>query len=224
MNHMDEVQVAHETVIPESWHLDVEPELETVSTTGEQIETATNAERVSLRPEAEAPPSLESILEAVFFAAREPLSVEFICSLIRRIDSHAVLASIRNLNHRYQSQNRPYAIIREKETYRLTLHQRHRHILEWLYGGVKEARLSQQAIETLSIIAYRQPLTHFEIEGILGQPCLTPLRQLIRRGMVSVQGYNDEKESLYVTTQRFLEFFHLSKIDDLPRADDLERL
>jgi segregation and condensation protein B len=106
----------------------------------------------------------------------------------------------------------------------MTLQPKHRFVLEWLYGGLKEARLSQQAVETLSIIAYRQPLTQFEIEGILGMPCLIPLRQLIRRGMVAVQGYNDKNQSLYVTTQRFLDFFHLTRLEDLPRADDLERL
>jgi len=224
MSHLEQDQVAAMPISSEAWQLDVEPQLDTVEAEEAQYHDETPTESVSLRPVDDSPPPLESILEAMLFAARAPLPVENICKLIRRISPEAVQLAARNLNQQYKSQNRPYTLTHDKHGYRMALHQRYRYILEWLYGGVKEARLSQQAIETLSIIAYRQPLTHLEVEGILGQPCLTPLRQLIRRGMVSVQGYNDEKESLYVTTQRFLEFFQLSKIDDLPRADDLERL
>lgn len=224
MSDLEQDQLAAMPVSSEAWQLDIEPPMCEEEAEETQHPDETSSENVSLRPVDDTPPPLENILEAMLFAAREPLPVENICILIRRISPDAVQLAARSLNQRYKCQNRPYTLTLDKHGYRMVLHQRHRQILEWLYGGVKETRLSQQAIETLSIIAYRQPLTQLEIEGILGMPCLTPLRQLIRRGMVAVQGYNDEKQSLYVTTRRFLEFFHLNRLADLPRADDLERL
>lgn len=224
MSHLEHEPLATVPLMSDSWQLDVEPDCSLTEATELQPPADTASEVISLRPVDETPPALERILEALLFATREPLAMERICKLIGRISSDAVHQAIRYVNQRYKAQNRPYRLIHDKQGYRMVLHQKHRYVLEWLYGGIKEARLSQQAVETLSIIAYRQPLTQFEIEGILGMPCLTPLRQLIRRGMVAVQGYNDEKESLYVTTQRFLEFFHLNRLEDLPRADDLERL
>ncbi len=219
MIHSDEA-----TITSEAWQLDVEAPLD-VAQDDVLEEAVVEPASSPMRPEADtAPPPLPRILEALFFATHEPLSVEKLAKLIRGISASEVSTIVADLNQHYKKLQCPYHIQLLPTGYRVALRKRYRPLLEHLFGGVKEVRFSQIAIETLAIVAYRQPLTATETEAILGQDCSTPLRQLVRRGMVQLQGKNEQEEVLYATTPRFLEFFQLSKVDDLPRADDLERL
>lgn len=176
------------------------------------------------QPSDEAPPPLPRIIEALLFVSSQPLQPDRICTIIRGLSPEFLEDTIRDLNVRYHRQARPYTIVTQKEGYRLTLRTKFRNHLEQLYGGVKEVRLSQTVVETLAVIAYRQPLNQVAIEAILGQDSASAVRQLIRRGMVQIQDKDAENQPLYATTPRFLEFFSLAKVDDLPRADDMERL
>ena len=212
------------TITSEAWQLDVEapPEIVQDDVVEEKVIETTSS---SMRPEEDAaPPPLPRILEALFFAAHEPLSVEKLAKIIRGISAAEISTIVADLNQHYKKLHCPYHIQLLPAGYRIALRARYRPFLEHLFGGIKEVRFSQLAIETLAIVAYRQPLTATETEAILGQDCSVPLRQLVRRGMVQLQGKNDKQEVIYATTPRFLEFFQLSKVDDLPRADDLERL
>lgn len=212
------------TITGASWQLDVEAPLDVVHDVVAE-ETAAEPASSSLRPEADAaPPPLPRILEALFFAAHESLSVEKLAKIIRGISVTEVSTIVADLNQHYKKLQCPYHIQLLPTGYRIVLRNRYRPLLEHLFGGVKEVRFSQITIETLAIVAYRQPLSATETEAILGQDCSAPLRQLVRRGMVQLQGRNEQQEVLYTTTPRFLDFFQLSKVDDLPRADDLERL
>jgi segregation and condensation protein B len=169
----------------------------------------------------EAPPPLERIVEALLFVASETVAPERLCRLIRGLDAEQLQACVRQLNAAYRLQGRPYVIEQEAPGYRLTLRTRFRGMIERLYGGVKEARFSPAAVETLAVIAYRQPIAKADLDAIRGQEGDAPLRQLIRRGLVTIQGHDDAGQLLYGTTPRFLQFFHLKKLDELPRADDL---
>ncbi|HMP18474.1 MAG TPA: SMC-Scp complex subunit ScpB, partial [Gemmatales bacterium] len=175
-------------------------------------------------PTEPAPPPLPSILEALFFAAYEPLSSDKLSQMIRGLTPEDLSTHVAELNQLYRRRNCPYHIQLQKEGYRMVLRPRYRPLLEDLFGSVKEVRLSQLAIETLSIVAYRQPISADATEAILGQPCAASLRQLLKRGLIQITARNEEQMPLYGTTPRFLEFFHLTKVDELPRADDLERL
>jgi len=207
----------------DTWQLDVEAPLEFVQDVAVE-EAAPEPAASSSRPEEVTPPPLPRILESLFFASHEPLNVEKLGKIIRGISAGEISTIVADLNQHYKKFGCPYHIQLLPTGYRMALRARHRPILENLFGGVKEVRFSQLAIETLAIVAYRQPITATEIEVILGQECTVPLRQLIRRAMVQMQGKNEQQEVLYGTTPRFLEFFQLNKVDDLPRADDLERL
>ncbi|MFT3879413.1 MAG: SMC-Scp complex subunit ScpB [Gemmatales bacterium] len=210
--------------IPEgAWQLDVDPVSEEQQLPAEIPADAAPASR-SMSPTESTPPPLHHILESMLFAATEPLTSEQLCTIIRGLTAGHLEDTLRTLNFRYRRQGRPYAIVTQPTGYRMTLRTPFRFHLESLYGSVKEARFSQLAIETLAIVAYRQPLTQPEVEGILGQDAGLPLRQLVRRGMIQVQTRDNQDQSSYSTTARFLDYFALTKIDDLPRADDLERL
>jgi segregation and condensation protein B len=86
-----------------------------------------------------------------------------------------------------------------------------------------ETRLSAPGLETLAVIAYRQPVNRADIEAIRGVNCGEILRQLMDRDLVRIAGRGQElgRPYLYATTKRFLELFGLNQIDDLPRASEL---
>lgn len=206
------------------WQLDMDAPEDIVEDEPAAVAAVETASRATEPVPDDTPPPLTRIVEALFFAAREPLSVEQIAKLIRGLTTELVDTTIAQLNQSYRQQNRPYLIAPQEQGYRLILRTSYRPILEQLYGSIKEARFTQLAIETLAIVGYAQPIDEAGIENILGQPCTSPLRQLVRRGMVQLLAPAAGGDRKYVTTSRFLEFFQLSKVEDLPRADDLERL
>jgi segregation and condensation protein B len=180
-------------------------------------------------PEGEAsaaPPPLARILEAFLFVGGAPLTVEHAAQAIRGLTATQFLEALETLNNDYRRQGRPYAIHAQEHGYVLTLRPRFRAVLDRLYGQVREARLSTAAIDVLSVVAYRQPVTKQELDGIRGMDSGSLLRQLVRRGliMISQRAEAGRREVLYGTTPRFLELFKLSSLDDLPQTQDLQRL
>jgi segregation and condensation protein B len=95
--------------------------------------------------------------------------------------------------------------------------------LRRLYAGPVEVRLSAPALETLAVVAYRQPVVRAEVEAIRGVDCGEILRQLMDRDLVRTAGRGEElgRPYLYATTKRFLQVFGLRHLDDLPRSDVL---
>jgi len=108
----------------------------------------------------------------------------------------------------------------------LTLRPKYRHVIEKLYGGVREARLSSMAIDVLAIVAYRQPITKPDVDSFRGADSGSLLRQLVRRGIIQIIPIlgGKPKEVAYATTPRFLEMFNLVSLDDLPKTHDLQQL
>ena len=189
------------------------------------------------RPEAAATnpawtPTPERLLEAVLFVAPEPVTPAEAAQAIRGLSPAHFQELIEGLNRTYRRQGRPYTIERRDAGYRLALRPRHRPVLEKLYGGVKEARLTPAAVETLAVVAFRQPVTKTEVDSLRGQEAGPVLRQLLKRGLIALrQGASADgiatpalAEGYYETTPRFLELFNLTSLDDLPRVDDLDRL
>jgi segregation and condensation protein B len=175
---------------------------------------------------AESPPVLERVIEALLFIGGAALNIERASCAIRGLTSNQLLRSIKNLELEYRRQGRPYTIQAQDAGFVLTLLGRYQPVVERLYGQNREARLSQPAIEALSLVAYRQPVTKHEIDAIRGADSGALLRQLVRRGLVSI-AQRPEKGSRgvsYGTTQRFLELFKLKSLDDLPQTKDLQML
>ena len=92
------------------------------------------------------------------------------------------------------------------------------------YGKVRETRLSQQAIDTLAVVAYRQPITAEEIQSIRQQPCTAVLDQLVRRKLLQISREMQDNKRIfhYHTTPRFLELCRIQSLDDIPKADELD--
>lgn len=208
--------------LEQHWDLDVEPVAAGTEKVGQQENNEPDSEQ---QASVHNPPfQLARIIEAIFFAADEPVLPEKICQIIRGLTVEQCLETIQQLNRGFRQQGRPYRIDREIPGYRLRLRNRFRGVLEKLYGGLKEARFSPAAVETLAVIAYRQPITKAAIDALRGQDSEGTLRQLIRRGLVLHQGKDDQNQLRFTVTPRFLRLFQLNRLDELPRADDLERI
>ena len=187
-------------------------------------------EVAAVAPEAEAqpvsPPTPLRIIEALLFVGGQPLTAARAGEIIRGLTVDQFSEALDTLNRSYRRQGRPYAIVPQSPGYVLTLRPRFRRVVDKLYGGIREARLSAAAIDVLALLAYRQPATKIEIDGIRGADSGALLRQLVRRGLATVleRGDASRKQVTYGTTPRFLELFSLRSLDDLPRTQDLQQL
>ncbi len=174
----------------------------------------------------ETPPAAHRIIEALLFVGGEPLTSQRARGIIRGLTDDQFEAAVALLNADYRKQGRPYSIQPQESGWVLALRPRFRQVIDNLYGGVREARLSQSAIDVLSLVAYRQPVSKGDVDSMRGADSASLLRQLVRRGLIHVapREGTDRKEVLYATTPRFMEMFELQSIDDLPKTHDLQQL
>jgi segregation and condensation protein B len=201
---------ANSLLAPESWQLDV---------------VTDDPDEVADEP-GNSPPSVQRILEALLFVGGSPLTAERAMAAIRGLTASQFSETVDALNRDYRRQGRPYGIYAQGQGYSLTLRPRFKSVAERLYGHTREARLSHTAIDVLSLVAYRQPVTKQEIDGIRGVESGAIIRQLIRRSLVAIvqRAQAGSREVSYGTTPRFLELFKLSSLEDLPQTQDLQKL
>ena len=210
-----------------AWEVDVEPPeaLPPPETPPAEIPVPVAARPVGRETREEAPPPLLRILEAMLFVGGAPLTAVRACESIRGLTAEEFQQAVDSLNRAYRSQGRPYSIQLQDQGYVLALRPRFAAVREKLYGTVREARLSQAAIDVLALVAYRQAIARQEVESLRGADSGVVLRQLVRHGLIALQrGEGGDKEVRYATTQRFLELFRLRSLDDLPQTQDLQRL
>jgi segregation and condensation protein B len=189
------------------------------------VEVPAAAPPVAEEVDAAPPPPLR-IVEALLFVGGQPLTAVRACETVRGLTSAQFEQAIDALNRDYRRQGRPYAVRPQDQGYVLALRPQYRGVTEKLYGSVREARLSPAAVDVLALVAYRQPATKQEIDSVRGVESGSILRQLVRRGLIAVvhRGETEQREVAYGTTPRFLELFGLQSLDDLPRAQDLQRV
>jgi segregation and condensation protein B len=171
------------------------------------------------------PPPLIRIIEAMLFAAGQPLSAEVAANAIRGLTPADFRTAVEELGRTYRRQNRPYAVQTTPQGYTLALKPQFRRIVERLQGAPREARLSRAAIDVLSLIAFRQPITRSEIDSQRGSDSQNVLRHLVRLGLIVAEPpAAGQNEPTYGTTPRFLELFGLQSLDDLPQTMDLQQI
>jgi len=164
-------------------------------------------------------------VEAVLFLAREPLGSRRIAELADLADGTQARSLIRRLNQLLDAQQAAVRIEELAGGYQLVTRPPFAAWLKRIAEGPVEARLSAPAMETLAVVAYRQPILRAEIESIRGVGCEDILRQLLERDLVRIVGRSEDlgRPLLYGTTKRFLEVYGLRSLDDLPRAAELKQ-
>jgi segregation and condensation protein B len=162
-------------------------------------------------------------LEAILFLAREPLSTRKLAQLAGLADGTEARTLIRRLNRLYDGGGSPFRAEEVAGGFQLLSRVGFGSWLRRLYPSPAESRLSGPALETLAIVAYRQPVLKAEIDGLRGVDCGEIVRQLMDRDLVRMIGRARDlgRPYLYGTTKRFLRVFGLRSLDDLPRAAEL---
>lgn len=167
--------------------------------------------------------SVTQMIEAALFIGGPPLKADVVQAALR-VPPALFHATVDELNRRYRGQRRPYGVLPKDGGYVLAIKPQYRPLRDRLFGGPREARLSQAALEVLSLVAYRQPIEKSEIDTIRGHDSGSVLRQLVRYGLAAVlrRGESGHSEVAYGTTPRFLSLFQLANLDDLPRLGESE--
>jgi segregation and condensation protein B len=162
-------------------------------------------------------------LEAVLLVADGPLSPRRLAQLATLADATEARTLISRLNAAYEQAGTPFRVERVAAGYRLFTLPQFAFWLGKLHHREAELKLSPPSLETLTIIAYRQPMTRADVEAIRGVQCSEMIKQLMDRGLVRIGGEHDSlgRPFLYETTRKFLETFGLRDLEELPLGDRL---
>jgi segregation and condensation protein B len=178
-------------------------------------------------PRATAGPNVtpQQVLEAALFVGGVDLTLKRLCSLLNEeFLPDAVERFIHELNERYEAEGRPYEIRFGTGGYRMHLRADFDAVRNRVFGlGPREVKLSQEALEVLSLIAYQQPIGGDRITELRGANAAAVVRQLLRRELIALERSEaDSQDVRYCTTPRFLQAFGMHTLGDLPHVDDLE--
>jgi segregation and condensation protein B len=181
--------------------------------------------------------SLSQVIEALLFAAQKPLTARELLAAIKgaggedelmpnefaKTTEAQVAAALEQLKIEYGQQGRAFQLAEKAEGWQLVSDPAYAPWVRQLFPAVKPARLTPPSLETLAIIAYRQPITRADVEAVRGVAVDGVLQNLMERGLVKIGGRAEVpgRPLLYETTQFFLEHFGLRDLDELPNAEEL---
>ncbi len=156
-------------------------------------------------------------------ATDRPLAPARVASLLSPASVKAVTAAVENLNRTYEETSRSFRIEIIASGWQILTLPRFASILTALHKSREETRLGPAALETLAIIAYKQPILRADVVAFRGVACGEIIRSLMERHLVKIAGRAEEigRPMLYGTTKSFLEVFGLGSLADLPRAQEL---
>ncbi|WP_041401841.1 SMC-Scp complex subunit ScpB [Planctopirus limnophila] len=167
-------------------------------------------------------PTVRSVIEACLFVGEPAVTIARLREILRNdITDQRIELAIGEVKHMYDDQQRPYEVTHQEGVYRLSLRAEFEKLRAKTYGqGPKEIKLSQEAIEVLSVVAYHQPIEEREVNEIYEVPAGPYLKQLLRHELLAVErDAENPKVVHYITTARFLSLFQLRRLADLPRIE-----
>lgn len=164
-------------------------------------------------------------LEAALFVAEGALTAKKLAQFAALPDSTAIPGMVEELNAGYEVDQSAWRVERLATGYQLMTRPVFARWLDKVHERQARLKLSPPAMETLTIIAYRQPLTRADLEEVRGVQSTELLKQLMERGLVKVVGEHDSlgRPYLYGTTRLFLESFGIRSLEDMPMADELRK-
>lgn len=204
---------------------DSAPDTDNPGTGGEQPKR----ERKTVRDDVPPPcpdVALATRIEVLLLSADRPMADGRIAELLvldRKTAAKQIRLAVAELNNDYERTGRSFRVERLAGGYQMLTLPEFAPVLARLHSDRQQNRLSQPALETLAIIAYRQPILRADIEAIRGVACGEVLRSLMEKRLVKIVGRAEElgRPMLYGTTREFLKVFGLSGLDDLPQVQGL---
>jgi segregation and condensation protein B len=183
--------------------------------------------------------TLSQIIEALLFSAQKPLTIKELLAAVKsageadellpnefaKAKEAEIAAALEKLKIDYIESTRAFQLVEKAEGWQLATDSAYAQWVQQLYPAPKAARMSAPALETLAIIAYRQPITRADVEAVRGVAVDGVLQNLMERGLVKISGRADVpgRPLLYETTQFFLDHFGLRNLSELPNAEELKR-
>ena len=167
---------------------------------------------------------LKAIIEALIFASEKPLGIDRIKDIIEDADRADIVRCISLLQEEYRD-GRGFYLSEVAEGYQFRTRPRYSPYLQRLYK-IKAPKFSQPALETLAIIAYRQPITRAEVEELRGVDAGGVIKSLLDKKLIKILGKKDVpgRPMIYGTAREFLEAFGLKDLKSLPTLKDLAEL
>ena len=184
-----------------------------------------------------APLTLVRVLEALLFSAQKPQTARELVATIKaaggedelipnhfaKVKEAEIAAALEELKVEYIQQSRSFQLVEKAEGWQLVTEPKYAMWVRELFPAPKPVRLSSPALETLAIIAYRQPITRADVEVVRGVAIDGVLQTLMERGLVKISGRAEipGRPLLYETTEFFLDHFGLRNLDELPNVEEL---
>jgi segregation and condensation protein B len=167
----------------------------------------------------------KKIIEALVLASREPISATRIADIVPGCTPSDVKGLVKELELEYERDDRAFEMWEVAGGYQIRTRPAFAGYLRQLQRE-RAFRLSRAALETLAVVAYRQPVTRAEIENIRGVDVGAVIRSLVERKLVRIAGHREVpgRPLLYATTKRFLEVFGFSRLEDLPTLREIDEL
>ncbi len=175
----------------------------------------------------------KSIIEALIFSSDDVVPSKEIIKAVKGIDGEDIQIteediekSVESLNANYEEENKAFEIKHIAEGYIFATKEEYANYIGYLTSEKSKRRLSQAALETLSIIAYKQPITKPELESIRGVNCDYMINTLLDKKLINISGRSDTvgRPLLYKTTSEFLKYFALNNLKDLPKPREIEEI
>lgn len=171
--------------------------------------------------------SPETIIEGALFVGHpdgKPISEHRLASLMRGVSPEEVVTAIEHLNQSYRQNDQAFRIVGDDQGYRMTVSPEVESVRRSFMGKVREARLTQSAIEVLALVAYQPGVTMQKVQDQRGRESASLLNQLVRRQLLQIERKVPEAGGRavphYYPTERFLYLFGLDSIDELPQVEE----
>ncbi|MDL1984251.1 MAG: SMC-Scp complex subunit ScpB [Deltaproteobacteria bacterium] len=168
---------------------------------------------------------IKNIIESLLFVAEDPLTMDSIKKVLDSTDSNAIRNVLHELSSEYEARKGGFFLREVAGGYQIRTRPEYS---QWIRRLLKPnaLRLSNAALETLAIVAYKQPVIRSDIEHLRGVDCGGILRMLLERKLIRVVGRKEipGRPMIYTTTKKFLELFELKDLRDLPSPKEIEEL
>ncbi|SHG98037.1 segregation and condensation protein B [Anaerosphaera aminiphila DSM 21120] len=168
---------------------------------------------------------IKSIIEGILFAWADPVNITDL-SKVLEVSPNKIRELILAMQDDYEQEERGLRILQVNESFQLSTKPENYDYISEFVSTKNKKNLSNASLETLSIIAYKQPVTKIEVEEIRGVKCDSSIRALIELGLIEITGQLNKigRPNIYETTEEFLKKFGLKSIDDLPAIEDENQL
>jgi segregation and condensation protein B len=169
---------------------------------------------------------LKKIVEALIFASDSPITENRIKNVIQELDAKQLSEIIEELNSAYNQNDHAFQIVQLAGGFQFVTRPEYAQYIKQYYKGRSKSKLSRAALETLAIIAFKQPISRPEIDAIRGVNSDGVVKNLLERNLIYISGRSEQigRALLYTTTPEFLQYFGVNDISDLPKPKEIEEL